>query len=78
MTSTLCSDRITINPEVCFGKPCIRGLRLRVIDVLDNLAGGASPADLLRDYPYLEAEDIAACLAYASKAVAAKSERGAA
>jgi uncharacterized protein (DUF433 family) len=39
-------------------------MRLRVIDVLDNLAGGASAADLLRDYPYLEAVDIAACLAF--------------
>jgi uncharacterized protein (DUF433 family) len=53
-------------------------MRLRVIDVLDNLAGGASVADLLRDYPYLEAEDIVACLAYASEAVAAQSARGAA
>lgn len=78
MTSTLYSDRITIDPNVCFGKPCVRGMRLRVIDVLDNLAGGASVADLLRDYPYLEAEDIAACLAYASEAVATQSERGAA
>ncbi len=78
MTGTLYLDRITIDPDVCFGKPCIRGMRLRVIDVLDNLAGGASAADLLRDYPYLEAEDITACLAYASEAVAAQSERGAA
>ena len=60
-------DRITSNPEICGGRPTIRGLRVRVSDVLDMLAGGASRADILRDYPYLEDEDISAALEYASR-----------
>ena len=59
-------DRITINPAQCGGRPCIRGMRIRVKDVLDMLAGGASEAEILGDYPDLEAEDIRACLAYAA------------
>ena len=68
------SDRITSDPEVCFGKPCIRGMRLRVIDVLDLLAAGTDEAALLSEYPYLEAEDIPACLAFASQIVAQHGE----
>ncbi|MBZ0073198.1 MAG: DUF433 domain-containing protein [Gammaproteobacteria bacterium] len=60
-------DRITVNPEVCGGRPCIRGLRIRVKDVLEMLAGGATSEDILRDYPYLEAADIAAALEYAAR-----------
>ena len=60
-------DRITINPEQCGGRPCIRGMRIRVKDVLDMLAGGATSEEILADYPDLEAEDIRACLAYASR-----------
>ena len=60
-------ERITINPEQCGGRPCIRGMRIRVKDVLDMLAGGATPEEILADYPDLEAEDIRACLAYASR-----------
>ena len=60
--------RITIDPEVCFGKPTIRGMRIRVSDVLGMLAGGATPAEILADFPYLEAEDIPAVLAYAARA----------
>jgi len=59
-------DRITINPTQCGGRPCIRGMRIRVKDVLDMLAGGASEAEILEDYPDLETEDIRACLAYAA------------
>ncbi|MDR3402888.1 MAG: DUF433 domain-containing protein [Chthoniobacter sp.] len=59
-------DRITINPAQCGGRPCIRGMRIRVKDVLDMLAGGASEAEILEDYPDLEIEDIRACLAYAA------------
>ena len=59
-------DRITINPAQCGGRPCIRGMRIRVKDVLDMLAGGATEAEILEDYPDLEAEDIRACLAYAA------------
>ena len=59
-------DRITFNPRQCGGRPCIRGMRIRVKDVLDMLAGGAAEAEILQDYPDLEAEDIRACLEYAS------------
>jgi len=59
--------RITINPRVCSGRPCIRGMRIRVSDILGMLASGASQAEILEDYPYLEAEDIAAALDYAAR-----------
>ncbi len=59
-------DRITFNPNQCGGRPCIRGMRIRVKDVLDLLAAGVGEAEILEDYPYLEAEDIRACLAYAA------------
>jgi uncharacterized protein (DUF433 family) len=60
-------DRITVNPDQCGGRPCIRGMRIRVKDVLDLLAAGVSEADILADYPDLEAEDIRASLAYAAE-----------
>ncbi len=60
------ADRITVNPEQCGGRPCIRGLRIRVKDVLDMLAGGASEQEILQDFPYLEPQDIRACLEYAA------------
>lgn len=59
--------RITIRPEQCGGRPCIRGLRVRVKDVLDLLASGASRDEILADYRYLEAEDIMAALEFAAK-----------
>ena len=62
------STRITIDPEVCGGRPCIRGLRIRVKDILDMLAGGATRQEILADYPYLEDEDITAALDYAARA----------
>jgi len=55
-------DRVTFDPEQCGGRPCIRGMRIRVKDVLDMLAAGASEAQILADYPDLEAEDIRACI----------------
>jgi uncharacterized protein (DUF433 family) len=58
--------RITVNPEVCGGRPCIRGQRVRVKDILDMLAAGASREQILSDYPYLEDGDISAALAYAA------------
>jgi len=67
--STALRNRITADPRQCGGRPCIRGMRIRVKDVLDMLAGGASEAEILRDYPYLEADDIRACLEYASAQV---------
>lgn len=59
-------DRITIEPGKMGGRPCIRGMRIRVSDVLDMLAGGATEAQILEDYPYLETDDIRASLAYAA------------
>ena len=59
-------DRITIDPDQCGGRPCIRGMRIRVRDVLDMLAGGASAETILKDFPYLEADDIRASIAYAA------------
>jgi len=59
-------DRITFDPEQCGGRPCLRGLRIRVKDILDLLAAGASHEEILRDYPLLEAEDISAALQYAA------------
>jgi uncharacterized protein (DUF433 family) len=60
-------DRITINPNQCGGRPCIRGMRIRVSDVLDLLAAGQSQDEILADYPYLEPDDVAACLRYAAR-----------
>jgi uncharacterized protein (DUF433 family) len=60
-------DRITIDPAVCGGRPCIRGLRVRVKDVLDLLAAGATHDEILVDYPYLEPDDITAVLEFAAR-----------
>ena len=60
-------DRITVNPEQCGGRPCIRGMRIRVIDVLDLLAAGLTREQVLEELPDLEAEDITAALQYASR-----------
>jgi uncharacterized protein (DUF433 family) len=57
--------RITIRPDECHGRPCIRGMRIRVVDVLEMLANGVPEALILADYPDLETDDIRACLAYA-------------
>ncbi len=62
-------QRITFNPDQCGGWPCIRGMRIRVKDVLDMLAGGATEADILESYPYLEREDIQASLEYGAARV---------
>ena len=61
--------RVTTDPKVCGGRPCIRGMRIRVSDVLDMLASGADRAEILSDYPYLEKADIDAALAYAARSV---------
>lgn len=62
-------ERITIDPAVCGGKPCIRGMRIRVQDVIDLLASGLSTEQVLAELPDLEADDIRAALAYASSTV---------
>lgn len=58
-------NRITINPEICHGKPTIRGKRYTVDLILDLLSAGSTHAEILEDYPNLEEEDILACLPYA-------------
>lgn len=59
--------RITIDPAVRFGKPCIRGTRITVGDVLSYLAGGMTEAEILADFPQLSHDDVLACLAYAAE-----------
>jgi uncharacterized protein (DUF433 family) len=59
-------NRITRETGKCGGSPCIRGMRLRVTDILELLASGASEAEVLADYPFLESEDIRAALSYAA------------
>jgi uncharacterized protein (DUF433 family) len=60
-------ERITINPEQCGGRPCIRGMRIRVMDVLDLLAAGLSTEQVLEELPDLEREDVQAVLQYAAR-----------
>ena len=60
-------DRIAIDPQVCFGKPCIKGTRIWVSLILDFLASGESEAQILAAYPQLEPDDIRAALAYAAE-----------
>ncbi len=62
-------DRITVNPKQCGGRPCIRGMRIRVVDVLDLLASGLSAHEVLEELPDLEAADIEAALRFASQRV---------
>ncbi len=59
--------RITINPNVCFGKPCVRGHRIWVSLILDWLASGMSQQEILDDFPELEPADINACIAYGAE-----------
>ena len=61
------AERVTVNPKQCGGRPCIRGMRIRVVDVLDLLAAGLTQEQVLEELPDLEAEDIQACLRYASR-----------
>jgi len=67
MTREELLNRITINPEVCFGKPCVRGHRIWVSLILDLLAGGMTVKEILEDYPFLEEVDIRACIAYGAE-----------
>jgi len=60
-------ERITANPNQCGGRPCIRGMRIRVKGVLDMLAAGATQEEILADFPDIKAEDIRACIAYAAR-----------
>jgi len=67
MATTPSQSRITVEPGKCGGRPCIRHMRIRVKDVLEMLASGASEDEILADYPDLEREDIRACLEYAAQ-----------
>ena len=60
-------DRITVNPLQCGGRPCVRGMRIRVIDVLELLATGLTPEQVVEELPDLELADITACLRFASR-----------
>ena len=60
-------DRIAVDPDIRFGKPCVRGTRISVGDVLGYLAGGMSEAQILADFPQLTSDDVRACLAYAAE-----------
>ncbi|HEX9956705.1 MAG TPA: DUF433 domain-containing protein [Fibrella sp.] len=65
-------ERITINPEVCHGKPCVRGMRWPVEVILDLLGSAMTTDEILEDHPELQREDILACLSYARLAVSGK------
>jgi uncharacterized protein (DUF433 family) len=65
-------DRITIDPDICNGKPVVRGLRITVESVLDYLGAGETAEEVLRQHPMLEPEDIQACLAFASRLMSRK------
>ena len=60
-------DRISVDPEICHGKACIKGTRIMVSVILDNLAAGADADEILDDYPSLERNDIEAAIAYAAE-----------
>lgn len=60
-------QRITFDPEVCGGRPCVRGMRIRVSDILEMLGHGAEVQEILADFPDLEEVDIRACLLYAAR-----------
>ena len=60
-------ERITINPEQCGGRPCIRGMRIRVVDVLDLLAAGLTAQQVLEELPDLESDDVKAAIRYAAR-----------
>lgn len=68
-------DRITIDPKICHGKPCIRGLRYPVESILEYLVAGDTIDDLIVEFSDLEREDILACLAYAMEAIKGKESR---
>ncbi|MGH8547587.1 MAG: DUF433 domain-containing protein [Methylococcales bacterium] len=63
------TKRITVDIQQCGGKPCIRNMRIRVSDVLDLLAGGLTPKQIIEELPDLELEDIQACLLFASRRI---------
>jgi uncharacterized protein (DUF433 family) len=73
MANESLSSRITVDAEICHGKPCVRGLRYPVESILEYLAGGDSVEELLKEFPDLEREDILACHEFSRRMPAAKS-----
>lgn len=69
MTRKKLLNRISLDPKICRGKPCLRGTRIMVSVILDNLAEGATPERIVRDYPPLRIEDVKAAIAYAAELV---------
>ena len=69
MTTNSLLDRITVNPNQCSGFPCIRGMRIRVVDVLDLQAAGLTSAEILAEMPDLESDDLRAVAMYAARRV---------
>lgn len=67
MTSSALLERITYNPNQCGGRPCIRGMRIRVSDILEMLAENVSIEEILEDFPDLQPDDIRACLLFAAR-----------
>jgi uncharacterized protein (DUF433 family) len=67
MSNSQLLSRISINPNICGGKPCIKGHRIWISLILDFLASGATMKEILEDYPQLETEDILACIAYGAE-----------
>ena len=67
MAKTNLLNRIAVDPKVCHGKPCIRGTRIMASVILDNLAEGRTPEQIVRDYPPLKIEDVKAAIAYAAE-----------
>ena len=68
MTANLL-DRITVNPAQCGGRPCVRGMRIRVSDVLDLYAAGLAAEEIIKELPDLEPEDLKACLQFAVRRI---------
>jgi uncharacterized protein (DUF433 family) len=66
-TMTELLERITVNPEQCGGRPCIRGMRIRVVDILDLFAAGLNTEQILEELPDLEKDDVRAALRYAAR-----------
>mgnify|MGYP003954167561 CR=1 FL=1 len=69
LTMTLIDDRITVDPNQCGGRPCVRGMRVRVTDVLDLLASGLNVTEIISELPYLEPADVEACIRFASRRI---------
>lgn len=67
MSTELLLERVSIDPKVCFGKPCIRGTRIWVSLILENLAAGIEETEILEAYPQLQPDDVRAALAYAAE-----------